>query len=104
MFAQECSSFAAKSLPGPCNGARGRVVRGVTRVDKYTEHSDDMKWGDMPIWVAFLILQLLAIAVTWVGVNYVFPKIPTFLGIPFLFLWFVPVFFIYATSTPSEAS
>ena len=65
-------------------------------VDNYTANSTFMKWGDMPIWVSYMILQLICIAYSFVACTYVFPKFPTVMGLPFFLLAFGPAFLICA--------
>ena len=45
--------------------------------------SEDMGWR------AFLMLNLMVIAYSWVMVNYVFPMVPSVLGIPFVLIAFL---------------
>lgn len=65
-------------------------------VDKYTENSNAMKWGNAPIWVCFLIFQLVGIGWSWVACNYLFIRFPVILRIPFLFIGFTPAFLVYS--------
>jgi hypothetical protein len=69
-------------------------------VSKYTtgrsiSGSNWMRWGTDP-WLAFLIIQLVGVAYSWVACNFLFPKMPCPLRIPFLFIGFGPAFLIFA--------
>ena len=57
-------------------------------VDEYAEGDNAMKWGSMKVWVAYLILQLVCIAYSWVACTYLFPRFPTIKGIPYFLLAF----------------
>ena len=50
----------------------------------YAAESKDMGWK------AFLILNLIVIAYAWVMANYVFPLVPSVIGIPFFLIAFLP--------------
>jgi len=65
-------------------------------VNAYAGNSTDLKMGDAPVWVTFLIIQLVAIAYSWVTVNYAFPAFPTIFGIPFFLPGFGPAFLMCA--------
>jgi len=71
------------------------VAWNTIMVSQYTKHTSWMRWGTDP-WFAFLILQLIAVAYSWVVCNFVFPKFPVILRIPFLFIGFGPAFLIFA--------
>merc|ERR1712232_433656 len=63
-------------------------------VHEYCKDSADLKWGDMPVWVTYLLLQLVGMAYsTWV--TDLFPKYPTICGIPFFLVQFLPAALIY---------
>lgn len=65
-------------------------------VKEYASESKDLKIGDSPVWATYVLIQLLAMAYSWVTVNYVFPRYPTVFGIPFFLLGFTPAFLIVA--------
>ena len=65
-------------------------------VDKYTANSTFLKWGSMDIWVAYLIIQIVCIAYSWVVCSFLFERFPTIMGLPFFLLAFGPAFLICA--------
>lgn len=64
-------------------------------VHHYAEHSDDMKWGDSPVWLNFLILNVIALVYSFF-VTALFPKYPTICRIPFFLYQFLPALLLYA--------
>jgi len=65
-------------------------------VNEYAGNSTDLKMGDAPVWVTYLIIQLVCLAYSWVTVNYAFPAKPTIFGIPFFLPGFAPAFLMCA--------
>merc|ERR1712205_91598 len=63
-------------------------------VHEYAGESKDLKWGDSPVWLTYVIIQLFCMAYSWVTVNYIFPRYPTVCGIPFFLIGFPPAFLI----------
>lgn len=65
-------------------------------VNEYCSKSKHMKIGDIPVWVTYLVLQLIGIGYTVVMTDHVFPLYPTVAGIPFFLVSFLPAFLIFA--------
>jgi len=65
-------------------------------VKHYGADSKDLKMGSTPVWLTYVLIQLVAISYSWFTVNYVFPAYPTIAGIPFFLFGFVPAFAISA--------
>jgi len=71
-------------------------------VKRYASESKDLKmdWGGemgtSPVWLTYVIIQLFCMALSWVTVNYIFPRYPTVCGIPFFLIGFPPAFLIVA--------
>lgn len=65
-------------------------------VKEYAGESKDLKVGDSPVWLTYVIIQLFCMAYSWVTVNYIFPRFPTVFGIPFFLIGFFPAFLIVA--------
>ena len=78
-----------------CTAGAAMLAVQTYMVHYYCEDSEDMKWGDSPVWLNYLILNVIGLAYSG-GIAFLFPKYPTICGIPFFLYQFLPAFLLYA--------